>query len=639
MAVVASPGREKTESMVEEPRRSSSAKPDTCNASSDAPSSVSSAGDPSSDRRDLDLFNQGLATRSDSEEYRLIFKLPANEVLLHDFICALQENILLQVGYLYLFLRHVCFYSNIFGYETKKIIPFNEITYIHKAKTAAIFPNAIEIGAGGKKHFFGSFLSRDEAYRLITDAWAQTNPHAKAFLDRQDSKSSSSTEEGIPINKDSKEEDEPSYDQNIKIDGSVSKSVPNGLMSTSSSSDEINILKTPNSPESMENGNDASVVAANSFWEIEDADAPTVPDYYTMIAEAKFEAGVEEIFKLFFSDDSAGFREDFHKKCGDKEIQISPWTKHEQSGHVRNLSFLHPIKIFIGAKFGNPKEVQKLRVYRNNHIVIETSQTVSDAPFGDYFTVEGRWDVEQDSSERNSCKLRVFIYNSFSKRTIFRGKIEQATKDECQEVFSLWIKLAKEALNKKANDERKALSITPNQSTPGASIDTEQPESSSKIEEPLEMTKGTANEPLIAPDLKLNECADNQLQDNLRDSSSSSPMVVAILSEIWASLVAFTKTSRFGAVLLAGFVVFILLMQVTIIILLTRSPNVHVINAGSYIGNTGSYTKESANYMERRLTYLKEEMRMVGSQMERMQYEYEWLKSHLKSLEKLKDIS
>lgn len=56
-------------------------------------------------------------------------------------------------------------------------------------------------------------MSRDEAYRLITDAWAQTNPHAKAFLDRQDSKSSSSTEESIPINKDSKEEDEPSSDQ------------------------------------------------------------------------------------------------------------------------------------------------------------------------------------------------------------------------------------------------------------------------------------------------------------------------------------------------------------------------------------------------------------------------------------------
>lgn len=46
-------------------------------------------------------------------------------------------------------------------------------------------------------------------------------------------------------------------------------------MSTSYSSDEINVLKTPNSPESLENGNDASVVAANSFWEIEDADAPT----------------------------------------------------------------------------------------------------------------------------------------------------------------------------------------------------------------------------------------------------------------------------------------------------------------------------------------------------------------------------
>lgn len=46
-------------------------------------------------------------------------------------------------------------------------------------------------------------------------------------------------------------------------------------MSTSYSSDEINVLKTPNSPESLENGNDANVVATNSFWEIEDADAPT----------------------------------------------------------------------------------------------------------------------------------------------------------------------------------------------------------------------------------------------------------------------------------------------------------------------------------------------------------------------------
>lgn len=77
---------------------------------------------------------------------------------------------------MYLFIHYICFYSNIFGYETKvlpspsfihfltvcflyraslfvlqKIIPFADISCVKRAKTAGIFPNAIEILAGGKK--------------------------------------------------------------------------------------------------------------------------------------------------------------------------------------------------------------------------------------------------------------------------------------------------------------------------------------------------------------------------------------------------------------------------------------------------------------------------------------------------------
>lgn len=33
----------------------------------------------------------------------------------------------------------------------QKIIPFHEVTSVKRAKTAGIFPNAIEIFAGGKK--------------------------------------------------------------------------------------------------------------------------------------------------------------------------------------------------------------------------------------------------------------------------------------------------------------------------------------------------------------------------------------------------------------------------------------------------------------------------------------------------------
>ncbi|KAJ7950780.1 GRAM domain family protein, putative isoform 1 [Quillaja saponaria] len=85
-----------------------------------------------------------------SEEYRQLFRLPTDEVLIEDFNCAFQENILIQ-GHMYLFVHFICFYSNIFGFETKNIIPFNEVTSVKKAKTAGIFPNAIEVVAGSRK--------------------------------------------------------------------------------------------------------------------------------------------------------------------------------------------------------------------------------------------------------------------------------------------------------------------------------------------------------------------------------------------------------------------------------------------------------------------------------------------------------
>lgn len=50
----------------------------------------------------------------------------------------------------------------------QKIIPLNEITAIRKAKTAAIFPNAIEIAAGGKKvNFFLISFFEISPFRLL----------------------------------------------------------------------------------------------------------------------------------------------------------------------------------------------------------------------------------------------------------------------------------------------------------------------------------------------------------------------------------------------------------------------------------------------------------------------------------------
>ncbi|KMZ63732.1 hypothetical protein ZOSMA_39G00030 [Zostera marina] len=294
-------------------------------ASDDASSAYSGE---TSDRRDTDISVQILPTKS--EEYRLMFRLPGDEVLLQNFNCALQENIPLQ-GHMYLFAHHICFYSNIFGFETKKKISFTEITSVQKAKTAAIFPTAIEIFAGEKKHFFGSFLSRDEAYEFIVYRWALHNSEVRDSFECQDSKFDNGQDVFISDSENNTKEQ--------KFDGPYC-------------ADREPVGEISRSEEALS-------------WQFEDADAPTVPDYFSKVVETNFPVSLEEFFSLFLSDAAIDFLQKFHKICGDKDFQFGRWCHHENSGLTRNISFQHPIKIYLGAKFGLCEEIQKFHAYKN----------------------------------------------------------------------------------------------------------------------------------------------------------------------------------------------------------------------------------------------------------------------------------
>ncbi|RLN35335.1 protein VASCULAR ASSOCIATED DEATH 1, chloroplastic [Panicum miliaceum] len=561
-----------------------------------------------------------LASRS--EEYRLLFRLPPDEVLVQDFNCALQENILLQ-GHMYLFLHHICFYSNIFGYETKKTIPLQEVTDVRKAKTAAIFPNAIEIVAGSKRHFFGSFLSRDEAYRIIVDGWERHVSDARLLLERQETKSASSSEENgyvlLEGTKESKQDEEPQ-------DRSV-----NGTAVSSSSADggdsNVNISKRFSKVE--ENGTKDNIIALNpfNFGPVDEA-APSVPESYTMIAESKFQVPVEVLFNSLLSDGAFDFLDDFHKKCGDKDFSCSKWRSDEQGGLVRDVSFLHPIKFYLGVKCGTCQEVQKLRVYKNRHLMIETSQSIGDTPYGDHFTVEGIWDVEQDSLDGNCCFLRIYINVAFSKKTIFRGKIDQSTKDECREVFELMIKLGHDLL-KQENNQSKGASSSTNAGLPLGATDNVENAAENAVPMASSAQDESGVRSLIPP-------IQGHQHRTGRDSSTTSTS-----QELWGSLTSYMRSSQLGPVLSVALVAFIILMQasildsVTIIVLLTRSPQVQMAPHGISTGSLGN-SKESIEWVQKRLSLLSEEMQLVEAHMETMRREFAWLRSHLERLERLR---
>lgn len=98
-----------------------------------------------------------------------------DEKVLNYFSCALVSDILLQ-GHLYITQNYFAFYSNVFGYVTKLLIPTVSVIKISKEKTAKMFPNAVGVTTADDRHVFGSFMSREAAYRLMCSVWRPVAP-------------------------------------------------------------------------------------------------------------------------------------------------------------------------------------------------------------------------------------------------------------------------------------------------------------------------------------------------------------------------------------------------------------------------------------------------------------------------------
>ncbi|XP_070699638.1 protein Aster-B-like [Pempheris klunzingeri] len=106
-----------------------------------------------------------------NEDFRKLFKqLPDSERLIVDYSCALQRDILLQ-GRLYLSENWICFYSNIFRWETLLMVRLKDICSMTKEKTARLIPNAIQLCTDNERHFFTSFGARDRTYMMMFRLW------------------------------------------------------------------------------------------------------------------------------------------------------------------------------------------------------------------------------------------------------------------------------------------------------------------------------------------------------------------------------------------------------------------------------------------------------------------------------------
>ncbi|XP_007940408.1 GRAM domain-containing protein 2B [Orycteropus afer afer] len=98
--------------------------------------------------------------------HKLFLDVPTEEPLRQSFTCALQKEILYQ-GKLFVSENWICFYSKVFGKDTKISIPAFSVTLIKKTKTALLVPNALIIATVTGRYIFVSLLCRDSTYKLL----------------------------------------------------------------------------------------------------------------------------------------------------------------------------------------------------------------------------------------------------------------------------------------------------------------------------------------------------------------------------------------------------------------------------------------------------------------------------------------
>nr|DAD47687.1 TPA_asm: hypothetical protein HUJ06_017624 [Nelumbo nucifera] len=268
------------------------------------------------------------------------------------------------------------------------------------------------------------------------------------------------------------------------------------------------------------------------------------------------------------------------------------------------------------------------------HMIVETSQEISDVPYGDYFRVQGLWDVKSTGDEGNSyCILHVYINVAFSKKTMWRGKIEQSTADECRDAYSIWINNAHELL------KQKHLTRQEDRAANGVETDAAQVDRHTKIEESsegLHDARNHAGHPQLASDsMDSNRQFGNPLQGILNDTTSVSSLSKELLTTLCSYL---RSRSHLPLILVITSVLILLLMQLSIVVLLTRAPQVHIIPQVDYINSIGSRGNgaEEIALLEKRVHLLSDEMVVVGTRLEKLHQEYLELKARLHDLKQFK---
>ncbi|XP_077740389.1 protein Aster-C isoform X2 [Canis aureus] len=389
-----------------------------------------------------------------NEEYKRQFThLPDTEKLIADYACALQRDILLQ-GRLYLSENWLCFYSNIFRWETTICIALKNITFMTKEKTARLIPNAIQIVTEGEKS-----LTRQEFWQLLQQNYGnelglnaeemenlslsiednvQPRSPGRSSLDdcgerdEKFSKSISFTREAV--NRVSEAE---SIDANPPK-GGLGKEEPQSEKQIKKSpllTSEKRLRRMPSKSLDLNKNEYLSLDKSSTSDSVDEENVPEKDLHGRLYINRVFRISAERMFELLFT--SSRFMQRFANSRNIIDVVSTPWKVEPGGDQLRTMTYTIVLNNPLTGKCTAATEKQTLyKESREAQFYLVDSEVVThDVPYHDYFYTLNRYHIIRSSKQK--CRLRVSTDLKYRKQpwAIIKSLIEKNSWSSLEDYF------------------------------------------------------------------------------------------------------------------------------------------------------------------------------------------------------------
>lgn len=438
--------------------------------------------------------------KSRSENFKRIFKdVPADERLVVDYSCALQREILVH-GRLYVSQNYVCFYANIFSWETVASLHWRDVTSITKEKTARVFPNAISICTENERFFLSSFGARDKAYVMLFRVWQN------ALIGKQMSATemwqlvhacygnelglTSDDEDYVPPLPPADEEKlstKLSVESFSEVEGgSMENSTPGTAPlpnpSSSESAAELELQPQPPQPppSRQEHAIDPTDLSDTTESEAEKNGLKLGIRGKTVcislhegrqMTNATLPIYIDQLFTLLFTNSK--FFLDFHTSRKTTDLVQSAWTQDSETGQkMRTISLTVALTQAIGPRSSQVTETQiMLPCSRPGHLYsIDVESVNAGIPYADSFSVVTHYCMTSISDEETTLAIYSRINYKKNVWAFVKSVIDKNCWSGLEEYFTSLVKaLTVECdeesvtgcLKRKARRRRRATGVGP----------------------------------------------------------------------------------------------------------------------------------------------------------------------------------